>query len=186
MRNIVLYSLLSLDGVAEEPGDWFFDGGPEVFANLGKVIERQDDIVLGRGTYDYWVDYWPTSELEPFAPFINDTPKHVVTSTAPDQAWANTVLVTSPVAEHLAALQATAGGDIGVHGSIGLAGSLLAAGLVDVLHLVVAPTIAGHGRRLFPDADALQRLDLAEVERSPAGTLFLTYRRVAPQPGSGG
>ena len=59
-RNVVLYQLLSLDGVAEEPGDWISDGGPEVFANLAETIATQDDVLLGRGTYDYWVGYWPT------------------------------------------------------------------------------------------------------------------------------
>jgi len=85
MRNLVLYELVSVDGVAEEPGDWLFDAGDEVFSNLGRIIERQDDIILGRGTYDYWVDYWPTSDVEPFATFINSTTKHVATSQALDQ-----------------------------------------------------------------------------------------------------
>ena len=70
-RKVVLYQLLSLDGVAEEPGDWMFDSGPEVFANLARTIESQDDVLLGRGTYDYWVGYWPTSDIEPFATFVN-------------------------------------------------------------------------------------------------------------------
>ena len=55
MRTVVLYQLLSLDGVAEEPGDWFADDGPEMFENLRTVIERQATVLLGRGTYDYWV-----------------------------------------------------------------------------------------------------------------------------------
>lgn len=45
MRNVVLYHLLSLDGFAFEDGDWFDDGGPEMFTNLGRVIESQDDIL---------------------------------------------------------------------------------------------------------------------------------------------
>ena len=97
MRKVVLYHLQSLDGVALDEGtDWFNDSGPEVFANLGRIIGTQDDILLGRGTYDYWVGYWPTSELEPFAGFINGTRKHVVTSSAPDLEWANTTLVRAP------------------------------------------------------------------------------------------
>jgi hypothetical protein len=39
MRNVVLYHLQSLDGVGEEPGDWMSDSGPEIFDNLGAVIE---------------------------------------------------------------------------------------------------------------------------------------------------
>jgi len=80
MRKVVLYQLLSLDGVAEEPSDWMSDGGGELLENLGAIIATQDDILLGRGTYDYWVDYWPSSEFEPFATFVNTTRKHVFTS----------------------------------------------------------------------------------------------------------
>jgi dihydrofolate reductase len=65
VRKVVLYHLQSLDGIAFEDGDWFTDGGPEMFANLARVIETQDDILLGRRTYDYWVGYWPTSDIEP-------------------------------------------------------------------------------------------------------------------------
>ncbi|HEX6420877.1 MAG TPA: dihydrofolate reductase family protein [Acidimicrobiales bacterium] len=181
MRKLVLYQLLSLDGVAEEPSDWFFDDGPEVFDNLARVIETQDDILLGRGTYDYWVGYWPTADVEPFASFVNGTRKHLVTSSAPTAPWANTTVVTTPVADYVTEMKHRAGGDIGIHGSIGLARSLVYAGLVDELRLVVAPALAGHGRRLFGGDDgALQALDLVDVQRSPQGTLFLTYERRPP------
>jgi dihydrofolate reductase len=185
MRKVVLYQLLSLDGVAEEPSDWVFDDGPELVANLGRIIESQDDIILGRGTYDYWVGYWPTAEMEPFASFINGTRKHVFTSSAPDQEWANTTVVTTPAADYVIDLKQQPGGDIGIHGSIELARSLLRARLVDQLELVVSPALAGHGRRLFVDDDTLQTLDLLDTQRSARGTLFLTYRCLptAVQPG---
>jgi dihydrofolate reductase len=176
-RNVVLYSLLSLDGVAEAPGDWLSDGGREMFDNLGGIIETQDDVLLGRGTYDYWVGYWPTSEIEPFASFINGVRKHVVTSSEPGESWANSALVGEPVVDYVERLKGGSGGDIGVHGSISLAQSLLQAGLIDELRLVIAPTLAGSGRRLFAEGDAPERLVLEGVDRSEAGTLFLTYRR---------
>jgi len=34
MRRVVLYELLALDGVAEEPSNWLFEGGGELVANL--------------------------------------------------------------------------------------------------------------------------------------------------------
>lgn len=176
MRKVVLYQILSLDGVAEEPSDWFFDGGPETFANLGRVIASQDDVLLGRGTYDYWVGYWPTSDVEPFASFINGTRKHVFTSSTPEQEWPNTTVVTTSATDYVRALKQQPGDDIGVHGSISLARSLLQARLVDELQLVVAPALAGHGRRLFDGDDDLQRLDLLDTRRSAKGTLFLAYR----------
>jgi dihydrofolate reductase len=175
MRDVVLYQLLSLDGVAEEPSR-FMDAGPELFDNLARVIGSQDDVLLGRRTYDDWAAHWPTSDLEPFASFINTTPKHVVTSGAPALEWSNSTVVTTPVADYVADLKAGSGGDIGVHGSIQLAQSLLRARLVDELRLVVAPVVAGRGRRLFDGDDDLRRLVLVDVARSANGTLFLAYR----------
>ena len=177
MRKVVLYQLLSLDGVAEEPGDWFSDGGPEVFDNLGRIIEAQDAILFGRGTYDYWAEFWPTSDVEPFASFVNDTEKYVFTSSEPTQRWQNSTFVNGPAADYVTKLKDQPGGDIGIHGSIELAGSLWSAGLIDELRLVIGAAVAGHGRRLFGGDDSLQKLDLVDVDRTPGGTLFLTYGR---------
>jgi dihydrofolate reductase len=178
MRKVVLYQLLSLDGVAEEPGDWMVDDGPEVFANLGEVLRGQDAVLLGRGTYDYWIDYWPKSDLEPFAGFVNGTTKYVFTSTAPTTEWANSVVVDEPAEGYVAELKRRPGGDIGVHGSIRLAQALLRADLVDELRLVVSPVLANNGgRRLFDGDDTLRRLALLEATSSPGGALFLRYGR---------
>lgn len=178
MRDVVCYQLLSLDGVAEEPSDWMSDDGPELFANLARVIASQTDVLLGRGTYEYWAGYWPSSDVEPFASFINSTPKHVFTSSPRVGDWANTVDVTAPAVEYVRALKRRDGGDIGVHGSIRLARSLLRARLVDRLELVVAPAIAGRGARLFEADDSPRHLELVHADRTPAGSLLLTYRRL--------
>lgn len=177
MRDVVVYSLLSIDGVAEEPGDWMFDADDEVFANLAAVIGTQDDVLLGRGTYDYWSGYWPTSDVQPFADFINGTTKHVFTSDPAGLAWAGSVRATGPLTDHVDRLKGGPGGDIGVHGSIGLVQSLVAADLVDRLELVVVPTVAGTGRRLFSGAGRLQRMRLTSTTRSTSGCVFLGYRR---------
>lgn len=178
MRNVVLYQLLSLDGVAEEPSDWMFDGGRELFDNLAKIIERQDAILLGHGTYDYWAGYWPTSDVEPFATFINETTKHVVASSPLTAEWANSVIVSEPVDAYVAELKRQPGADIGVHGSIRLAQSLLRNGLVDELRLAISPVLANNGgRRLFDGDDVQRRFDLVDASSSTAGTVFLAYAR---------
>jgi dihydrofolate reductase len=110
------------------------------------------------------------------ASFINGTRKHVFSSSAPEVEWGNSTLVTTPAADHVADLKAWPGRDIGIHGSIALARSLLRARIVDELRLVVAPVIAGSGRRLLDDDEAPLRLQLVDVARSPEGTLFLAYR----------
>ena len=177
MRTVTLYTLLSLDGVAEEPGDWMFEADEEVFRNLADVVAVQDDVVLGRGTYEYWADYWPTSDVQPFADFINTTTKHVVTSRPLDQHWGRSVAVDAPLPSYVERLKAGSGGDIGVHGSIAVAQALLDADLVDRLELVVVPTLAGAGRRLFGDRGAPLRLELARVASSRTGCVFLSYQR---------
>ena len=133
----------------------------------------------GASRYDNWADFWSNSDLEPFASFINGSPKHVFTSTALDRSWANATAVSTSPAEYVADLKRQPGGDIGIHGSISLASSLLRAGLVDVIELAVAPAVAGQGRRVFDGDDTKQSLQLTDVSHSPAGTLFLTYRRAS-------
>ena len=177
MRDVVIYSLLSLDGVAEEPGDWMFEADEDVFSNLAGVIRSQDDVLLGRGTYDYWAEYWPTSDVQPFADFVNGTTKHVFTSSPLTPTWSATTVVDEPAVPYVERLRHGRGGDVGVHGSIRLAQSLLAADLVDRLELVIVPTLAGSGRRLFTDQVDRGRLALTKATRSATGCVFLGYQR---------
>jgi dihydrofolate reductase len=75
MRKVVVYELLSLDGVAEQPDDFIRDFDHVMRENLGRVIATQDSVLLGRRTYDDWAAFWPTSPYEPFATFINSVEK---------------------------------------------------------------------------------------------------------------
>ena len=77
--------------------------------------------------------------------------------------------------------EAREGGDIGIHGSIELARSLLSAGLVDELRLVVASTLAHTGRKLFDATDegGMRTLELLDSTRTEAGSLLLAYRVAA-------
>ena len=88
--------------------------------------------------------------------------------------------MSEPAAAYVAELKRQPGGDIGIHGSLTLAQSLLREGLVDELRLVVSPSLAGTGRRLLDDIGGLQRFELVDVDRS-GGCLLLDYRaRVTP------
>src|SRR4030088_1778932 len=69
MRKVVVYELLSLDGVAEQPREFVTDFDAVMGENLGRVIATQDAVILGRRTYDDWAGFWPTSDIEPFASF---------------------------------------------------------------------------------------------------------------------
>ena len=70
-RTLVVYELLSIDGVAEDPNTFFADWDGAMDANLASVIATQDAVVLGRRSYVEWAQFWPSSQVEPFATFIN-------------------------------------------------------------------------------------------------------------------
>jgi len=177
MRKIVVYELLSLDGVAEEPDRFFADWDDVMDANLTEVIDTQDAVLLGRRSYNGWSGFWPESDIEPFATFINGVTKFVVTSTPLDRDWTNAQVVDGDLIEFVRKLQDQPGGDIGVHASISVAQALLAAGLVDELKLVVAPAFAGSGRRLLDGLPA-QRLETIRSVTSPSGHLLVDYRPI--------
>ena len=185
MRKVVLYTLMSLDGAVDHPGRYFpvaeepgevpeFDSVMD--ANEERIVETQDAVLLGRHMYDEWSQFWPTAEHQPFAKFINNVKKYVVTSTPLSTPWHNAEAVPGPIEDLVRDLKARPGGDIGIHGSIQLAQSMLEAGLVDELQLVVGPTIGCTGRRLFANTDRTRRLDLISATPTPDSSLLLAYR----------
>jgi dihydrofolate reductase len=175
VRKVVAYELLSLDGVAEQPAQFVTDFDDVMRDNLRRVTETQDTVLIGRRTYDDWAGFWPTSDNEPFASFINGVQKFVVTSTSPRQDWTNTTVAAAGLTEFVSELKRQSGGDIGIHGSIALAQSLLREGLVDELRLVIAPALHIHGRRLF-DESVPKRLSLTRSITSPAGYLLADFQ----------
>jgi dihydrofolate reductase len=177
MRTLFVGLFLSLDGVAESPNQFvapFFDEavGAEVRAGLA----RTDTVLLGRVLYEQWAAYWGTrtGEDDPFADFINRVRKVVVSTTLDSVGWQNATLVREDVETAIARLKAEDGDDIAVNGSVTLAQSLLRAGLVDELRLLVFPVVVGGGRRLL---DGLGRVPLRLVEARPlpSGVVSLTY-----------
>jgi dihydrofolate reductase len=175
MRKVVLYELLSLDGVAESPDEFFLDWDEATDANLAAVIGTQDAVILGRRSYDEWSAYWPDSEIEPFATFINGVAKYVATSTPLGRHWNRATAIEGGLVQFVQKLKKSPGRDIGVHASISVAQALLAADAVDEVRLVVAPAIAGHGRRLF-DGLPPTRLESLRSAISPTGYLLADYR----------
>ena len=175
VRKVVVYELLSLDGVAEQPDEFVTEFDDVMQDNLDRVIATQDAVLLGRQTYNDWAGFWPASEIEPFASFINGVEKFVVTSTTPEKTWANTRFVDGSLVELVTELKQQSGRDIGVHGSITLAQSLLEQGLVDELRLVIAPALHINGRKLF-DKGLSRRLRLTRNVTSPSGYLLLDFQ----------
>jgi dihydrofolate reductase len=175
MRKVVVYEFRSLDGIAEQPDEFITDFDETMRENLDRVISSQDAVLLGRRTYDDWAGFWPDSDIQPFASFINGVQKFVVTSTLLEPQWASTSVVGTDLAQFVADLKRQPGGDIGVHGSIALAQSLLKASLVDELRLVIAPAVHTQGRRLF-DHVSPKRLSPTRSITSPTGHLLVDFQ----------
>jgi dihydrofolate reductase len=174
MRRVVAYTLVSVDGVAEAPETFLFTFDEAMEANLADVIATQDTVLLGRRMYDEWSTYWPHSDDQPFADFINTVHKYVASATPLTTDWTNAERIPGPVEDFVRTLKAGDGGDIGVHGSIALTRSLLVAGLVDEVRLLVAPRVVGSGRRLFAD-DVVLGLELVRSTGTPSGGLLVHY-----------
>jgi dihydrofolate reductase len=176
MRKLTSFLFISLDGVVESPNTFV---RPNVFDDISELIREtiaeQDTILLGRKMYQEWSQYWPDSKIEPFASFINNHPKFVVSSTLRDLEWSHSSLLGRDLAGAIGELKTQPGKTIGVHGSVSLVQSLLLAGLLDELRFIQVPAIAGHGRRLLDHPGAARQLDLQYSRATPTGLHYLVY-----------
>lgn len=176
MGKIVSNFFISLDGVVESPEQWQFPYfNDEMGAAVGRGTETYGGFLMGRVLYEEWASYWPNQGDEvPFASFINNVPKYVVSNTLDKATWKNTTVVSGDVAAQLRVIREQAGGDIGMSGSATLVRWLLANGLLDELCLMVHPIVVGRGQRLFEDT-ATHPLRLVSHEAFQTGVLNLTY-----------
>ena len=175
--------LLTLDGVAK------FDtavhraiielADQQVEEYFSQKIAEEDAMLLGRKTYEEWVNFWPTSDIEPFASHINSVPKYIVSKTLTAVDWptaGKAHLLGGDLREEVMALKSQPGKTIGVHGSPSLVGSLIQAHLLDTLRLAVFPVVAGSGARLFADGFPPERLQLVDSLVGKSGIAVLTYK----------
>jgi dihydrofolate reductase len=144
----------------------FFGWDDAVDAKFPELIATQDAVILGRRSYNEWAQFWPSSQIEPFATFINGVEKYVATSTPLDQEWANSTVVDGGLVEFVRDLKHQPGRDVGVHGSISVAQALLAA--ADRRPRTTTP------RRLATDS--------ARIDPKRDLTDWLPDRRLSPYP----
>lgn len=192
--KLVVTEFLTLDGVTQGPGspdedtsEGFVQGGwfvPYVDATFvrraASWLSHADALLLGRRTYDAFARDWPliTDPSDPFTALMNGLPKFVASQTLTSATWEPTTILTGDVEAQIAALKARPGRELQIHGSATLAQSLLAAGLVDVVRLVLAPVVVGHGRMLFPNGGAPAAFRLHEHDVTPGGLMLMTYEYV--------
>ena len=189
MRNIVVLSFISLDGVMQAPGGpeedpsgGFQYGGwtvPYFDETLGNVMSEQMTgpfaLLLGRKTFEIFASYWP--EHADQWPGVNDTTKYVVSNTLREHPWSNSVVVNGDVVEAIRKLKSQDGPPLQVHGSGNLIQTLLKHDLVDELWCKIFPVTLGQGRHLFEDGTSAAAFTLESTTASPSGVIVVNYKR---------
>jgi len=180
MGRILVHEFMTLDGVIDTPS-WTMDYGfdPRMGSAIGEIMGSCSALLMGRRTYEMFAPAWSerTADEDPGAPFMNGSPKHVVSSTLSDPEWSNSSVIGAYSAEAVGALKDSVDGGIYVSGSGTLVRAMLADGLVDELHLFVYPIALGAGPRLF--GDGLEgRFALRGSDAYDNGVLHLSYEPV--------
>ena len=186
MREIIVISMITLDGVMQSPGapeedtsggfkygGWTASYGDEVF---GKVLEKQmnpADLLLGRKTFEIFASYWP--EHETGWPGINNVTKYVMSKTMKKSDWKNSVFLKSLA--DIKKLKNSKGSDIQVWGSGKLIQTLLETDLVDGLWLKIFPLTLGKGKKLFDNGTIPAAFTLIESLVTPSGVIIANYKR---------
>ena len=189
MRKIIAALITSLDGLIEGPNgelDWV-DSWEDPF----DLLQQIDTCILGRGMYPGYEQYWGAILADPggilpftgrvatkgeidYAHFAARTPHIVVSRTLTTVGWTNTRVVRD--IEDLRAMKQQAGKDMHAVGGATLVSSLMNAGLIDELRIVVQPIVLGGGKALFKDVKERHALTLLAAGQLQSGRVRLTYR----------
>ncbi|WP_137992455.1 dihydrofolate reductase family protein [Streptomyces vilmorinianum] len=191
MGTLSLTQFVTLDGVYQAPGGpdedttggfehggWSVPYGDEDFgAFMTEVFDRPAAFLLGRRTYEIFASYWPkqTDPTDPIASKLNALPKYVASTTLDRADWAGTTILNGDIAKEVAALKDRTDGEVQMHGSGGLARSLMAHDLIDTLHLLVFPVVLGTGFRLFADGARPTAFRHAAARTTASGVAIHTY-----------
>ena len=189
MRQLIVSTFLTLDGVMQAPGGpgedddgGFAHGGWSVNywdEHMGQVMNEAMntpfDLVLGRKTYDIFAAYWPHAPEDAGAKPLNDATKYVASRSNPTLEWSRSVLLDGDAAERITALKKEDGPELQVHGSGNLIQTLLRHNLVDQYRLWVFPLVIGSGKRLFSEGTIPWGLKLVDSTVSTTGVVIGTY-----------
>jgi dihydrofolate reductase len=191
MAELTLTTFLSLDGVMQAPGGPGEDesgnfpyGGwlvPHFDADMGKIMSeifsKADAFLLGRTTYDVFSAYWPriTDPHDLIASKLNSLPKYVASRTRSVFTWHNTTLVRD-VEKEAIELKHRFTYEVQVHGSCGLAQTLIETDLIDEYRLLTFPVVLGTGKRLFGTGAIPRTLKLTKSSTTSTGVIVSFYR----------
>jgi dihydrofolate reductase len=189
MRELVVNTFLTLDGVMQAPGGpeedpsggfehggWSFGYWDEQMQErMGEFMSKPFELLLGRKTYEIFAAHWPHTD-EPPAELFNSITKHVASTTRKDLEWQNSKLIEGEVPEGIRALKQEDGPELQVHGSANLIQTLLEQGLVDEFSLWIFPLVLGKGKRLFDGGTVPAGFEVTSSATSSTGVIMATYR----------
>jgi len=182
MSKLFFLMTSSLDGyIADENGnlDWA-EPDEEVHRFVNDLLRPVGTFLFGRRVYEVML-VWETMELAGQPSYVQDfggiwkaADKIVYSTTLEKVSSARTRIERDFDPAAVRRMKATAKGDIEIGGPE-LAGQAISAGLVDELHLLVAPVVIGGGKRLFPETVRV-KLELLGERRFGSGVVYLHYR----------
>lgn len=181
MRQLVVTTNITLDGVADRMEEWFSptDVDDDLIAANREHMATTGAVVMGRKTFEEFRGYWPkqTDDATGVSEYLNRTRKYVFSSTLEEPGWENTTTLRGSPADEISELkrQESDGSDLVVSGSISIAQALGEAKVVDEYRLFVYPVVLGQGRRLFTDGMET-KLELRGTRAFRSGVVLLTYR----------
>jgi dihydrofolate reductase len=190
MKKIVVLTMISLDGVMQAPGGpeedtsggfkyggWSMPYSDESFGNIiNEELSVPFDMLLGKKTYGIFAPYWP-KQPGMIADSFNKAKKYVVSDTAVDLIWKESILITDDVVAKIKALKEEDGPMIQVWGSGKLIQTLLKNDLVDELRLRIFPITLGTGKRLFAEGTIPAAFELLDSQALPSGVIIANYKR---------
>lgn len=189
MRKIIVQTFLTLDGVMQAPGGpeedpsnsfdfggWMFSYGDETTNKvINDFIGSNNDLLLGRVTYDIFASYWPKAKGD-IAEALNKAKKFVVSHDDMKLDWQNSELITGNVVEKLKTLKKSEGPDLYVPGSANLIQTLMKNQLVDEFFIWICPLVLGKGKRLFGEGTLPDGLELTWSKVSKSGVFMGRYK----------
>lgn len=171
-------------GPEEDPTGGFTHGGwvaPHFDEMLGEHIDQvmaePFDLLLGRKTYEIFAAHWPYAEPDdPIGEKFKTLTKYVATRSRELLGWGAAVALHDPV-QDLARIRQEDGPNLLIQGSSVLVQTLLAADLIDELHLIQVPILLGRGKRIFGDGTAPVTLKHTATKVTTTGVVISSYLR---------
>jgi dihydrofolate reductase len=184
MRKLVMQMMTTLNGRLDDPGAWVPEIPDDLYAEIDRLYDGFDAVLVGRTTALEMAEYWPGAEADEaesatarsMARKMNTYKKYVFTNSSEPLEWTNVELV--PVDDGLEAfveeLKARPGGDIHLSGGARLARTLIRMGVVDAYRLFVHPVVSP-GETWFGEIAGQRGLELQSATAYSNGVVGLYY-----------